>query len=136
MDEVHFQPRQRQVFRYHNGKEIVSADPLMLRGQLRLAAIQQGTSVDKLIDSANGVDMENATDIQVAEGWQAAFLLSEIVTAIFSLKDVDVAHALGVLHAFHEYLEKKNPPSASPPTSTPPTASTSAIPPTTATSSV
>ena len=139
-----FIPMNRDIYRYHNGERVVAADPLVLRGKLATEALETGKTLSTLIDMANAVDAKDATELQLAQSWEALGLLSDISTHAFDLVPFDaesglgagMAHALGLLHNFHEWLEKKNPTPVLHSTSTPPVESTSETPQTTATSSV
>ena len=107
----------------------------------------QSTSIDKLIDSANAVNVAEATEEQIVEGYQCAETLAVVATEVFGLKlapetatafgietapgIADMLHCVSVVDAFYRDLEKKNPPTDSRLASMPSTASTLATPQTT-----
>lgn len=147
-----FEPAQREIIRYHDGATVVSRDPLILEGRMRQAAAMRSTSVEKIINGANVANKPDATEEERAEAYQNTEALCMIVTEVFGLKlapetaevwgmqtepgCADMAHCIGVVDAFYRELQKKNPPTDSPPASMPSTASISATPPITNTSSV
>jgi hypothetical protein len=136
-EEIHYEPKQKEIFRYHNGKEIVAVDPLLMRGNIRLVAVQHGSTIDTLLEGANRVDDENEDEMKFAEAWQCILTLQAVAADAFQLTpEADLAHALGVVNAFYGYLEKKNPPTEPTPASMPSSASIAGIPQTTNTSSV
>jgi hypothetical protein len=142
-DDV-YQPKEKKIFRYNDGEKVVAADPLLLRGKLTLAAIQRGKTIGGVIESANKVDLEGISDIELSEAWAALDMLADISQEAFGLvpfnaetgNGADMAHAIGLVDHFYKWCEKKNQQPDLPQTSTPPSESTSETPPTTATSSV
>jgi hypothetical protein len=144
MSDDAFVPIQLAIFKYADGGgNMLSADPLAIRAELATRAINAGHKLNDLIEAANAIDLKGATEIQVAEAWQAMMTLAQIATEAFELVPfdkktgvgADAAHALAVLDHFHSWLKKNRQTRLSPPMSTPQPASTSATPPTTATSS-
>lgn len=144
MSDDCYEPAAREIYRYNNGKVVVNADPLLLRGALITGALRRNKLLNDLIDTANARDMQTASPQQVAEAWRAMLVLQEVVVEAFNLTPfdpasgvgADMAHAIGVLDHFHKFCEKKNQQQDSPPISSTPTESTSATSPTMATSSV
>lgn len=152
MAESIFTPQDRAIIRYHNGKDVVSADPLVIEGRLRVSAASRGTSMDRIIKGANAANKPDATEEEQAEAYQATELLCGIVAEVFGLKlapetsealaiqsepgCADMAHCIGVIDAFYRDLEKKNPRADSQPGSMPSTVSISETQPITNTSSV
>lgn len=151
MAESIFTPKDRAIIAYHDGKSVVSADPLVIEGKLRVGAASRGTSMDRIIKGANAANKSDATEEEQAEAYQATEQLCEIVAAVFGLKlapetsvalgiesepgCADMAHCIGVIDAFYRDLEKKNPRADSQPGSTPSTVSISEPQPITSTSS-
>ena len=145
MDDLGFTPVQRKIYSYDNGKgEKVFADPNKLMADLALAANFHNKTINGLIDTSKAVDVKDAPPMEVAQAWEALSMLHEISVKVFSLvpfdaktgQGADRAHALGLLNHFHKFLKKNYPKLGTQPTSSPSTDSTSAIPATTATSSV
>ncbi len=152
MAESIFTPQERAIISYHNGKEVVSADPLVIEGRLRVSAASRQTSIERVINDANSASKPDATEEEKAEAYQATEQLCVMVAEVFGLKlapetaeafgmqtepgCADMAHCIGVVDAFYRDLEKKNPRAGSQPGSTPSTASISETQPITNTSSV
>lgn len=144
MDDI-FTPQQRSIYRYADGSgKTVCGDPLVLLGKTKTFAIAMGKTIDALIDLANKVDLNDATDFEKSEAWAALGSLEEISRQSFDLAPfnretgdgADMAHALAVLNHFHVWCEKKNQQPAAPSISIPSAESTSETQPITATSSV
>lgn len=146
-DQATFTPKAREIFAYNNGKAPVAADPLVIEGRLRVAAVARGTTIDKVIASANLSIKPDATEDEQAEAYQSTETLCAIATEVFGLKlapytaealgmetepgEADMTFAIAVVDHFYRFLEKKNQPTDSRPGSTPSTASISGTPPTT-----
>ena len=123
----------RQFFCYDNGAgKMVVGDPLALLHGLRLESLARGTTLDRLIAEHNKVDdPATAPEEDVACACRAAFMLADIVHKVFGLapfdpetgNGADMSHALGCLHSFNVWMEKKNQTPDSRPTSTPPSES-------------
>ena len=140
-------PANRDIFEYHNGKDFVRADPLIIEGRFRIAAVNRGTTIDAVIDGANLLVKDGSTEEEKAGAYQATEMLAQIATEVLALRlaphlaealgiqtepgSADLAHAIGIVDFFYRELEKKNRRGVSPPASMPSTASTSATPQTT-----
>ena len=145
MDAFEPNENQRAIYSYSDGKKKVFADPLFLRAQLKMLALQlAGKDISKIIDTANKTDLKGASEIELSEAYGALMALAEISTQAFGLvpfnpdtgEGATKAHAIGVVNHFYLWLQKKNQRPVSRPTSTPHSASISETQPTTATSSV
>ncbi len=139
-----FNPPSKQIYSYNNGEKVVRADPLLIQGKLAQAAIRRGKSIANIIASANKTDLKDISDIDLMDAWASVEMLADIATESFDLvpfnpatgNGADMAHAIGLVDHYYRWCEKKNQQPDLLSTSSAHATSTSATPPTTATSSV
>jgi hypothetical protein len=128
-----FIPGPKAIYRYHNGKEMVCADPMLIEGCLETKAIARGTSMSVLYDKAQKKLSESDEPTKM-EIYAALAMLAELSRESFALEPfdkttgngADMDHCLSVLSHFNTWREKKNPPTETSSTSSP---SATSIPP-------